>query len=119
MDHDVLSKFNCKWMIKENTHPPAVRLATDMTLLGNKIYMFGGYNKNALNELFIIDPKTAKWKQIQPKNKKPEHRYGHTICTYKGALIIVGGEQKYNEDIRQREAFADVWQYNPNRNEYT
>mmetsp|Transcript_25600 Transcript_25600/g.19366 ORF Transcript_25600/g.19366 Transcript_25600/m.19366 type:complete len:121 (-) Transcript_25600:619-981(-) len=38
---------------------------------------------------------------------------------YKGNLIIVGGEQKYNWEIRQRESYCDVWSYSPLKNEFT
>jgi len=49
----------------------------------------------------------------QVKGKRPPERYGHTTTFYKGNMIIVAGEHKYNAEIRMRESFCDVWSFNP------
>jgi N-acetylneuraminic acid mutarotase len=67
----------------------------------------------AMNDIQYLDPKKAKWVNIAvTKGKRPAERYGHSSIYYKGALIIFGGEQKYNVEIRMRETFSDVWAYN-------
>lgn len=50
--------------------------------------------------------------------KRPNERYGHSTLFYKGNLIIFGGEQKYNFDIKMRETFNDLWAYNLLNNEF-
>lgn len=32
-----------------------------MVTANNRVYMFGGYNKMAINDLFYIDSKKAEW----------------------------------------------------------
>jgi len=38
-----------------------VRLGGTLVLCGNKVFLFGGFNKQALNDLDYIDPKSALW----------------------------------------------------------
>lgn len=52
------------------------------------------------------------------KGKRPLERFGHTAALYKGSLIVFGGEHKYNQEIRMRETFNDIWAYNLNNNEF-
>ena len=47
------------WTVKENYWKPPVRLGSNLVCYGNKIYMFGGYNKQAINDLYILEPKKA------------------------------------------------------------
>ena len=51
--------MTCHWSIKENIWKPPVRIGSSMTLCNNRVYLFGGYNKVAMNDLFYIDPKKA------------------------------------------------------------
>lgn len=52
------------------------------------------------------------------KGRRPIERFGHSVVMYKGNIIIFGGEQKYNAEIRMRETFNDVWAYNVMNNEF-
>jgi N-acetylneuraminic acid mutarotase len=93
IDAKVLEKMKCHWSIKDNAWKPPVRIGSSLTLCGNKIFMFGGFSKVALNDVMYLDNKRAKWVQIQTtKGKRPIERYGHSTVYSQGALIIFGGE---------------------------
>ena len=47
----LLDKLKVHWMIKENHWRPLVRIGATFTVCGNKVFLFGGYNKTALNDL--------------------------------------------------------------------
>jgi len=66
------------------------------TLVGNKLYIFGGYDgqKNH-NMLFIFDVETYEWIQPQVEGTRPSGRNGHsaTLISRNGSqqLLILGG----------------------------
>ena len=96
-----------------------VRIGATLTHCGTKALLFGGYNKVALNDLCVLDFKKAQWSPIPvTKGRRPAERFGHSACYYKGNLVIFGGEQKYNAEIRMRETFNDIWSYNVAKNEF-
>jgi N-acetylneuraminic acid mutarotase len=86
--------MKCHWTIKENIWKPSVRIGSALTLCANnRLYLFGGYNRLATNDLYYIDPKKAEWITVQNiKSKRPPERYGHTALFYKNTLLIFGGE---------------------------
>lgn len=47
IDLKVLDKLRCHWVIKENGWRPNVRFGSTLTVCANRIYLFGGYAKNA------------------------------------------------------------------------
>ena len=79
--------------MRENVWKPPVRIGSTLTLCGNKLVLFGGFNKAALNDIAYINPRKATWVPIPvTKGKRPPERYGHTAIFHKGSLIIFGGE---------------------------
>lgn len=72
MDGKILENIKCYWSVKKNVWRPPVRIGATLTLCGNRIYMFGGYNKLAMNDLYYLDPKNAKWITLRTtKGKRP------------------------------------------------
>ncbi|CDW75223.1 kelch motif family protein [Stylonychia lemnae] len=120
IDLKTLENYKCHWTIKESVNwKPCVRIGASLVNCGNVIMMFGGYNKIALQDLQYIDFKKAQWNLIEvTKGKRPIERFGHSVVFYKGNMIIFGGEQKYNAEIRMRETFNDLWAYNVVLNEF-
>ena len=86
--------MKCFWCIKENVWKPAVRIGSTLNCCNGRLYLFGGYNKLAMNDLSYIDSKKARWVQIKAtKGKRPTERYGHTtLYNGKNILYIFGGE---------------------------
>ena len=45
---------------------PSPRAAHSCDLIGNKLFVFGGWNgKSALNDLHVLEFETSKWKQVE------------------------------------------------------
>lgn len=67
-----LDKIKCYWSIKENVWKPAVRIGSTMTVCNSLIFLFGGYNRLALNDLAYLDAKKAQWNAVKvTKGKRP------------------------------------------------
>ena len=119
MTRQVLQKISCHWRVIQNNVFPPVRIAGTFTQCGNKVLLFGGFGKCPLNDLYQLDLKSAKWELVSlRKPKRPCERYGHTAVNYQGMLIIFGGEQKYNPEIKMRETLCDLWMYSTTYNEF-
>eukprot|EP00347_Sterkiella_histriomuscorum_P004971 403358389 len=120
IDTKALENFKCHWTIKENEGwKPCVRSGASLVHCQHRALMFGGYNKVALQDLQYIDYRKGQWFNIPvTKGKRPVERFGHTTLFYKGNMILFGGEQKYNPEIRIRETFNDIWAYNVQDNEF-
>ena len=120
IDAKVLPKIKCHWSIHECINwRPIVRAGATLTVCGNKVVLFGGYNKLAMNDIHYLDLKRGIWQNISvSKGKRPTERYGHSAVYHKGNIIIFGGEYKYNTEIRMRETMCDLWAYNVANNEF-
>ncbi|XP_039282665.1 host cell factor 1-like [Nilaparvata lugens] len=89
--------------------PPCPRLGHSFTLIGNKVYLFGGLANDSddpknnipryLNDLYTLDLKSnnsTAWELPQTYGTSPSPRESHTACAYtdsKGVskLVIFGG----------------------------
>jgi N-acetylneuraminic acid mutarotase len=62
-----------------------VRIGTVLVNCLNRVFLFGGYNKTAINDLYYLDAKKAEWVDMKGiKSKRPTERYGHSALLYKG-----------------------------------
>ena len=71
---------------------PSPRAAHSCDLIGNKLFVFGGWNgKSALNDLHVLDFETSKWKQVELRGVPPSSRNNHTIAMVGIKLYLHGG----------------------------
>jgi len=83
LDKQAMATLKAYWSIKENMWHPVVRIGGSLTLCGQKVFMFGGYNLGPLNDLQYLEQQTAKWVKVNPQGGKlPPERFGHTTCYY-------------------------------------
>eukprot|EP00347_Sterkiella_histriomuscorum_P019572 403341123 len=113
-----LSTIKFYWQVKQNVWFPPIRIGSTMVQCGNKIFIFGGIGNCALNDIYSLDLKTAKWGPVQVKSKRPLHRYGHSAGVFKGKIFIFGGENKYNPEVKMRETLCDLWIFDQRRSEF-
>eukprot|EP01120_Amphizonella_sp_Union-15-10_P008423 TRINITY_DN3027_c0_g1_i1.p1 TRINITY_DN3027_c0_g1~~TRINITY_DN3027_c0_g1_i1.p1 ORF type:complete len:314 (-),score=47.79 TRINITY_DN3027_c0_g1_i1:37-978(-) len=74
-------------------NPPHPRHSTALTVIGQKVYLFGGTRKNeAFNDLHVLDLGTFTWSEVAIKSEKPPPRWGHAMSTYKDTILVFGGE---------------------------
>jgi hypothetical protein len=92
---------------------PEARGWQTMSTVGNKLYMFGGYNgTKPYNELWVFDVASRTWEQPEVHGQSPSARYSHTAVVVGGKfLMIVGGHDN-------RETHSDVFVFNTETNSW-
>ncbi|GKT17492.1 hypothetical protein ADUPG1_011112, partial [Aduncisulcus paluster] len=86
------------WESIEVDISPMARYGHTMTVVNNKIYMFGGFSGQYcgdLWELSIVELESGiehgKWEQISVSGPTPTARQMHASCAHNGELYISGG----------------------------
>eukprot|EP01126_Amoeba_proteus_P008291 TRINITY_DN1305_c0_g1_i7.p1 TRINITY_DN1305_c0_g1~~TRINITY_DN1305_c0_g1_i7.p1 ORF type:complete len:375 (-),score=79.34 TRINITY_DN1305_c0_g1_i7:165-1289(-) len=90
-----------EWIRYEPTgHGPTPRALATATVVGKKIYIFGGANTSGNRhdpsgfcDLYELDLETMSWTEVEPKTTPPQPCYGHT-ATYvgDGKILVFGGK---------------------------
>ncbi|XP_043860103.1 kelch domain-containing protein 3 isoform X3 [Dromiciops gliroides] len=88
------------------------------TMLGNRMYVFGGradrfgpfHSNNEIycNRIRIFDTRAEAWLECPSTPLLPEGRRSHSAFGYNGELYIFGG---YNARLNRH--FHDLWKFNP------
>ena len=65
-------------IISPTVDVPSGRSYHSLTAIGNKLYMFGGYDGEiALDELWAFDAEIEKWEYKETFGEQPSRRWGH------------------------------------------
>jgi N-acetylneuraminic acid mutarotase len=81
--------------VRGDVPPPRERHTC--SLIGKKIYIFGGYNRSSdlyYNTLYMFDTETLTYARLEPRGEPPERRCGHTASIIDGRIWIFGGRVK-------------------------
>jgi dynein heavy chain len=75
---------------------PAPRASHSATLIGDNLYIFGGYgglgySRRDLDDLYSLNVRTWLWAKISAKGTPPEKRSGHQGCAIEKQLFVFGG----------------------------
>ena len=74
------------------TNEPGPRAAHSCDLIGNQLYVFGGWNgKKALNDLCVLNFNTQTWSHRDLTGNGPSSRNNHSIAMVGIKLFIHGG----------------------------
>lgn len=88
---------------------PSPRANASATLIGDKIYIYGGhgglnYARRAFNDLYTFDIKTYEWEKIEHNSaKEPDAKGGHSSFAIGTKLYVYGGwnsEAQFNTLFR-------------------
>ncbi|MFN0102742.1 MAG: kelch repeat-containing protein [Bryobacteraceae bacterium] len=79
----------------------------------NRIFLFGGEDTTARNDLWAYAVETRQWRAISPAGVKPDARSGHTLNydPIRRRLILFGGQASG--------FFSDVWAYDIAADQWT
>jgi len=98
---------------------PGGRRYHTMTLVGSKLFVFGGKSaKGCLNDIWAFDLNCLKsnpfWESYEPApgNKKPLPRAGHISVTTGDRIIIFGG-------CANPQVYNDTWSFNISTRKWT
>ena len=99
-----------------NVPPP--RASHTATLIGEHVYIFGGYGglgygRRDLDDLYSLDVNRWVWNKVVPKGIAPEKRCGHQACAIERKIYIFGGSssstQFFDVYILDTEQEPPVW----------
>ena len=111
-----LSALNGKWSNMshlQNGEVPAPRYAHTMSVVLNKLVLFGGFDAtNFFGDVHVLDPNNQRWKQMPINSlEKPAARYAHS-CVALGDKLVVFGGFGANKQIYNDLWVLDVWNGN-------
>jgi len=90
--------FNGKFSkLKVRGDIPEPRERHSTSLIGKKVYIFGGYCRSGEvyhNSLFVFESETLTWTTLLPHGNPPEKRCGHTASVVDNKIWIFGGRVK-------------------------
>ncbi|KAF5880274.1 kelch domain-containing protein 3, partial [Clarias magur] len=116
--HKLDSHTMCWSLIKATGTPARWRDFHSATIIGTKMFVFGGradrfgpfHSNNEIycNKIRVFDTETHCWLNTPTNQIQPEGRRSHSAFAYKGELYIFGG---YNARLDRH--FNDLWKFNP------
>ncbi|XP_026193283.1 tip elongation aberrant protein 1 [Cyclospora cayetanensis] len=100
--------------------PPSARGGHTATLVGDKIYLFGGHELRGAdkgfayhNAVFVLDLKGRRWVPFKKQKGTPAApRYGHTASLFRSRIIIFGGKggpNLYFQDLNALDVDNATW----------
>ena len=95
---------------------PSPRGAHSATVLGDVIYIFGGYGgqgygRRDFNDMFQLDLKDWTWSKTQCRGKSPDPRSSHAACRVESSIFVHGGwnaVQQFN-DLHIFDTVTNTW----------
>lgn len=84
------------WKKIESLNGPSARMGHSAIIHNHKMYIFGGFDEESLDELFEYDFINKEWKEIVTKFR-PSKRFFHTSVVYKDKMYIIGGTNHYDK----------------------
>nr|CAG4708016.1 unnamed protein product [Naegleria fowleri] len=98
---------------------PTPRAMPASCVVGNKIYVFGGYsqatpvaNHTVYNGMYSFDIETNTWTHIECNGLCPDPRAGAQMWQYKGKIYLVGGcqgRQLYFTSLYEYNIEENIW----------
>lgn len=78
--------------------------------IGEKIYVFGGLDKDSQPSDFsgVLDTSTGKWRDLPPL---PAARYTHSVTLHDGLIYVIGGEDNkgFVEEVDIFDPRSETW----------
>lgn len=97
-DFHVFDLVSNKWVKIEvgGGLAPSPRAGHSMTLIGKKLYLFGGgtMNNQYLNDIHAFSTETLRWEQLTVQGFPPSARVMHQATAYQNKIIIFGGDDQ-------------------------
>lgn len=94
--HNAEATIVCQLSNTEWVNVASPRAGHSATLVGECVYIFGGYgglgySRRDLDDLYAINVYTWTWTKVNPKGTPPEKRSGHQACAVEKKVYIFGG----------------------------
>ena len=111
------------WQVmKAYGYRPICRESPTLATIGNKLFLFGGYGVDKLNDLWCLsvdEHNKHMWNNVLPYNSHiPEKRYGHSMTAHNNDLYVFGGSSEFLTGLKTRVVLGDLWKYSVERNQW-
>jgi len=104
-DVDCKSSVNQWSLVKFTGSPPRQRSLHAGIVVGDSLYVFGGYDgSNRVNDFYRFNFKSSKWSQIMVSGSCPSPRDRHVVVSHQDMIYIFAGYDGNNR-------VNDFWQY--------
>jgi len=95
-EHNKESSTPCQLANNAWPNVPPARGAHTSTIIGENMYVFGGYggqgySRRDLDDLYALNIETMVWSKVQAKGVPPEKRSGHQACAVEKKIYVFGG----------------------------
>ena len=117
-EHNSESLVACPMTNQAWVNAPSPRGAHSATLIGDTLYIFGGYggqgySRRDLDDVYALNCDSWTWSKVQTKGMPPEKRSGHQACAIEKKIYIFGGwssSSQFNDlFVLDTEGGAFVW----------
>lgn len=101
---------------------PDSREGASACLMGDKIFVFGGFSRLLFKDIRYIDTSDFRWKMIDPvqSSADPPGRYNHSMCQFASRyLIIFGGAGHYMKSMGVRQCMNDLFILDTQKSKWT
>lgn len=111
-------------LCKVRGHRPTCRESGTLELVGDKLYLFGGYGVDRMNDLWYLsaenpDVEGCVWTLVRPLGTAvPERRYGHCMASYRSGVYVFGGSSDFIAGLKTRVVLDDMWKYSIEDNQW-
>lgn len=97
-------------LVTNKTQIMTPRIGHTCAAFGNSIYLFGGYEVDAMsNDLYCLDFVISEWRKISPNSgSSPSHRTGMQAVAFEQEILFFGGCSKYLKQYHN-----DCYLFNP------
>ena len=90
---DTIEIYNTRtdnWRLYDKVMPESLA-SFEAAAIGDKVFLFGGLDRNTEASDFsaVLDTSSGKWRQLPPL---PAPRYSHTVTLHDGLIYVIGGE---------------------------
>lgn len=99
---------------------PSARGGHTATLVGAKIFVFGGHRFGGgeaeyFNDTYVLDVDSNQWTQVRCKGTPPTPRYGHSAALVAARIVFFGGlgENGPLRDLHALDTTAMTWYQGP------
>lgn len=85
---------------------PDAREGATLVTFAQKVILVGGASRSIFNDAWVLYALNPQWTQAQSLGTEP--RMGHSAVSYKGQILLFGGETAFNRTSQQRECLNTV-----------
>ncbi|KAK8778483.1 hypothetical protein V5799_020177 [Amblyomma americanum] len=101
---------------QERGDVPRSQISHSACVLGHRMYIFGGFDRNSLNIVRFLDLETLEWHRVPTSGEAPARRYCHTASAIGTRMYVWGGNlgssqpnERYDNSLYYLETTTATW----------